>query len=74
LESTPLPAASTERYHDLRNGSRKRSRISVLESDESRLRGGDYQLLPDEEAIAIGEGVLFEDRLLRDAEAGRDSG
>ena len=31
---------------------------------ESRLRGGNQQLLPNEEAIAIGEGVFFQDRIL----------
>jgi hypothetical protein len=29
-----------------------------------RLSGGNHQFLPDEEAIAIGEGIFFEDRIL----------
>ena len=31
---------------------------------KSRLSGGNDQFLPDEEAIAIGEGVFFQDRIL----------
>jgi hypothetical protein len=33
-------------------------------AEKSRLRGGNQQLLPDKEAIAIGEGVFFQDRIL----------
>ncbi len=40
---------------------------------KSRLRGRNHQFLPDEEAIAIREGVLFQDRILRYAEAGGDA-
>jgi hypothetical protein len=29
-----------------------------------RLGGGNYQFLPDKEAIAIGEGIFFQDRIL----------
>jgi hypothetical protein len=40
---------------------------------KSRLSGRNHQFLSDEEAIAIGEGVFFQDRILRYAEAGRDA-
>jgi hypothetical protein len=39
---------------------------------KSWLSGGNYQFLPDKEAIAIGEGIFFQDRILRNAEAGGD--
>jgi len=41
-------------------------------AEESRLRGRNQQLLTHEEAIAIGKGIFFQDRLLRYAEAGGD--
>ena len=39
----------------------------------SRLRGRNHQFLPDEEAIAIREGVFFQDCILRYAEASGDA-
>ena len=39
----------------------------------SRLRGRNHQFLPDEEAIAIREGVFFQDCILRHAEASGDA-
>jgi hypothetical protein len=41
---------------------------------KSRLSGGNHEFLSDEEAIAIGEGIHFQDRVLRNAEAGGDPG
>jgi hypothetical protein len=38
----------------------------------SRLSGRNHQFLPDEEPIAVGERVFFEDGILRYAEAGGD--
>src|SRR5688572_22893372 len=40
----------------------------------SRLSGGNHQLLPDKETISVGKGVFFENRILRYAEAGGDPG
>src|SRR5918998_5510662 len=59
---TTTPGTGQGKYWDLGPG-----------ATESRLRGGNQQLLPNEEAIAIGERVLFQDRILRYAEAGSDS-
>ena len=41
-------------------------------ADNSWFGRGNNQLLPNQEAIAVGERVLFEDRILRNAEAGSD--
>jgi hypothetical protein len=39
---------------------------------DSWLGGRNYQFLPNQESIAVGEGVFLEDRIFRHAEAGRD--
>ena len=40
------------------------SRDTGPRAGNSRLSGGNHEFLPDEEAIAIGEGVFFQDRIL----------
>ena len=41
-------------------------------ADNSWFGRRNHQFLPNQEAIAVGERVLFEDRILRNAEAGGD--
>ena len=57
---------------------RPRERVKATRRDlgpgagKSRLGGGNHQFLSDEEAIAIGEGVFLQDRILCHSEAGGD--
>src|SRR5215204_1557728 len=57
---------------------RKRVKGATWDPDtgpaRSWLRRRNHQLLPDEETIAIGERVFFQDRIFRHAEAGGDPG
>ena len=48
------------------------SRDFCAGAGRSRLSGGNHQFLSDEEAIAIGEGVFLQDRILCHSEAGGD--
>src|SRR5215210_2933606 len=56
-----------------RNGVKGTSRGLGPRAGNSRLGGWDYQLLPNEETITVGERVFFEDRILRYPEAGSNS-